>query len=203
MYNLNISATATGQNTATVTFNGFNESGSNVTMTLTGTNVPGGAVTQQLKANSPASKTVYITGLSAGQTCSYTVSANGESFGPVYVTTNPIIYTISYNGNSNTGGSTSSTSGPAPLTISGNGFTKTGYAFTSWNTAADGSGTSYSPGSSYSGSVTLYAQWTPLTPKVWNGTSWTRAISIKVWNGSSWVEGQMKVWNGSSWSTPQ
>ena len=42
-----------------------------------------------------------------------------------------------------------------------NDFTRDGYIFSSWNTAADGSGTSYTPGEySLTGHVTLYAQWT-------------------------------------------
>jgi len=43
--------------------------------------------------------------------------------------------------------------------------TRTGYLFKSWNTLADGTGTSYAAGSTYSGgsNVTLYAQWTEIT----------------------------------------
>ena len=46
-----------------------------------------------------------------------------------------------------------------------NAFTKTGYIFKNWNTAADGSGTSYTDEQSVTnlvanGTVTLYAQWT-------------------------------------------
>jgi Listeria-Bacteroides repeat domain (List_Bact_rpt) len=42
---------------------------------------------------------------------------------------------------------------------------KTGSTFSGWNTAADGSGTSYAEGASYSAnaSATLYAKWTPIT----------------------------------------
>ena len=72
-------------------------------------------------------------------------------------------YTVSYNGNGSTGGSTSSqtkTSGTA-LTLRQNGYTRTGYTFVKWNTKADGSGTSYNAGASYTANaaVTLYAQW--------------------------------------------
>lgn len=49
-----------------------------------------------------------------------------------------------------------------------NQFTRTGYRFVGWNTAANGSGTSYADGANYSVSdnpgsywVTLYAQWEP------------------------------------------
>ena len=42
-----------------------------------------------------------------------------------------------------------------------NGFSRTGYTFTGWNTAANGSGTSYAAGASYkaAANLTLYAQW--------------------------------------------
>ena len=74
-----------------------------------------------------------------------------------------LTYTVTYNGNGNTGGSTASqtkVSGTA-LTLNANGYTKTGYAFTRWNTKADGTGTSYAAGASYTdnAAVTLYAQW--------------------------------------------
>ena len=73
-------------------------------------------------------------------------------------------YTVSYNGNGSTGGSTSAqtkTYGTA-LTLRSNGFTKTGYTFSKWNTKSDGTGTSYSAGASYTANsaVTLYAIWT-------------------------------------------
>ena len=51
--------------------------------------------------------------------------------------------------------------------LSTNAFTRTGYTFTGWNTATDGTGTSYSDkqevsnlSSAVGGEVTLYAQWT-------------------------------------------
>ena len=45
--------------------------------------------------------------------------------------------------------------------VSSNTFVRSGYAFTGWNTAADGSGTSYSMNDviTLSGNITLYAQW--------------------------------------------
>ena len=78
-------------------------------------------------------------------------------------------YTVTYNGNGNTGGSPpTDSSGPyasgATVTVLGAGnMGKLGHAFAGWNTAANGSGTSYSPGSTFtlSGGTTLYAQWTP------------------------------------------
>ena len=49
--------------------------------------------------------------------------------------------------------------------LSANAFTRTGYAFSSWNTKADGSGTTYAGGASVSldSDITLYAQWVDLS----------------------------------------
>lgn len=46
-----------------------------------------------------------------------------------------------------------------------NAFTRDGYTFAGWNTAADGSGTSYGDGAevNLTTDLTLYAQWTPIT----------------------------------------
>ena len=77
---------------------------------------------------------------------------------------------ISYNGNGNTGGSTSETTAKygTRMTVANNGFTKTGCSFNGWNTKSDGTGTSYTAGSqfdaqpSYNGeTITVYAQWKP------------------------------------------
>lgn len=47
--------------------------------------------------------------------------------------------------------------------IGGNGWTIDGYTFAGWTTNADGGGTKYAPGASWTanGTLTLYAQWTP------------------------------------------
>jgi len=51
-------------------------------------------------------------------------------------------------------------------TLLENRFTKAGYGFESWNTASDGSGTTYERLASFTyeeiGDLTLYAQWTPI-----------------------------------------
>ena len=86
------------------------------------------------------------------------------------IRSNPGTLTINFDGNGSTGGSTASQQIAAGNTASlnANGFTRNGYAFTGWNTAADGSGTSYADGADYTvtpatgdATVTLYAQWGP------------------------------------------
>ena len=78
---------------------------------------------------------------------------------PAYVTS----CAVTFDGNGATGGSTAAQSKiyGTPLTLAANGFTRQGYAFTGWNTAADGTGTAYAAGGSYTAdaAVTLYAQW--------------------------------------------
>ena len=89
--------------------------------------------------------------------------------------TPPPTYTVTYDGNGNTGGAVPTDanayeSGEA-VTVSGNTGslerTQDGISllFTGWNTASDGSGTSYQPGNTFamgSSNVTLYAQWTAM-----------------------------------------
>lgn len=71
-------------------------------------------------------------------------------------------YTVTYKPNGGTGGPTSQTKiHGQSLTITDKIPTYTGYDFKRWNTRADGTGTGYSSGGSYTAnaSITLYAQW--------------------------------------------
>lgn len=75
-------------------------------------------------------------------------------------------YTVTYDGNTSTGGAVpGATTAAGAQTILGNTgtLTKAGFAFAGWNTAANGSGTSYAAGSSITptGNITLFAVWTP------------------------------------------
>ncbi|MGI5888654.1 MAG: InlB B-repeat-containing protein [Oscillospiraceae bacterium] len=73
------------------------------------------------------------------------------------------VFTLSYdaNGGEGTMDSESAESGSS-VVIDENAFSRSGYSFSGWNTAADGTGTSYEAGSSIilDEDVTLYAQWT-------------------------------------------
>ena len=78
-------------------------------------------------------------------------------------------FTVSYNANGATGGSVpvdgNKYQAGATVTVLGNtgNLANTGYTFVEWNTAANGSGTSYAQGATLtmgSANVTLYAQWT-------------------------------------------
>ena len=106
------------------------------------------------------------TGKSGTVTDTWTVKACNRT---IVVHTEPNTYTVKYDGNGNTGGSTASSSHTYDIAkvLTANGFTKTGYTFKGWNTKADGSGTAYADKASVKnlttangGTVTLYAQWT-------------------------------------------
>jgi len=70
------------------------------------------------------------------------------------------------------------------ITLPGDsGFLRTGYTFGGWNTNADGTGTNYSAGSSYTGNsnITLYAKWNinkyTVTFQANGGTPYTSTIT--------------------------
>ena len=128
--------------------------------------------------------------LAAGHTCTLTVrfapaatGAFNDSFdipsndpdeNPVTVAVSGTgaaqTYTVTYNGNGNTGGTVpvdpnSPYASGATVTVLGNtgNLVRTGYGFAGWNTAADGSGTSYTAGSHFTmpaANLILYARWT-------------------------------------------
>lgn len=78
-------------------------------------------------------------------------------------------YTIQFNGNGNTSGSTPSSdialAGSTIIIPSGDTLVKTDYTFLSWNTSSDGTGTTYFPGDEVivAEGFTLYAQWIGFT----------------------------------------
>jgi uncharacterized repeat protein (TIGR02543 family) len=67
---------------------------------------------------------------------------------------------------------------------------RTGYAFCGWNTKADGSGTTYAAGSTFSmgpEDVTLYAAWNSTTATLASVTLTNGTISVSVW-GSDFTD---------------
>ncbi len=71
-------------------------------------------------------------------------------------------FTVTFNGNGSTSGSTALETNNVPSPLTANGFSRTGYTFAGWNTSANGNGVAYADGATYSftANVTLYAQWT-------------------------------------------
>jgi uncharacterized repeat protein (TIGR02543 family) len=73
-------------------------------------------------------------------------------------------YTVTFNINGGTGTTPAAqtVSSGSTITLPGEGgFSKNGYTLGGWNTNADGTGTNYNAGSSYTvtGNITLYAKW--------------------------------------------
>jgi uncharacterized repeat protein (TIGR02543 family) len=74
----------------------------------------------------------------------------------------PASFSVTFNGNGSTAGLMAPETNFFPSPLSANAFSRTGYAFSGWNSAADGSGTAYADGASdsFTANQTLFAQWT-------------------------------------------
>lgn len=88
--------------------------------------------------------------------------------------------TMSFDGNGGSG-SIPTCSGFGIVTVPSNTFNRSGYTFKGWNTAPDGSGTSYSVGQQVDlrDDITLYAQWIQTFTVVY------RATNKSDWHGDS------------------
>ncbi|WNM20219.1 InlB B-repeat-containing protein [Flavobacterium capsici] len=93
----------------------------------------------------------------------------GYSNGTTILSTGEVVprapYTVTYNANGGTGTQTDANpynNGDIVTVLGAGTITRTGYTFANWNTAANGSGTTYSQGNTFaiSADTTLYAQWT-------------------------------------------
>lgn len=84
--------------------------------------------------------------------------AAAETLYAIWVAQAPKVVTFNANGGT---GSTAPQTASANTVLSSNSFTRDGYTFLNWNTAADGTGTSYSASYTYSfaSNITLYATW--------------------------------------------
>ena len=79
------------------------------------------------------------------------------------------IYNVIFDGNGSNSGSMSNQAivQGASANLTTNAYTRTGYVFASWNTNADGTGTTYADGANFTmgtSDVTLYAQWDVYVP---------------------------------------
>lgn len=137
----------------------------------------------------PASKVYTIKAYSyngtKGASLGYSISVSGPTSGGG--TTPVTTYTITYNGNGSTSGSVPVNSNTyasgASLTVASNSgnLVKTGYTFTSWNTLANGTGTSYAASASLTmpaSNVTLYAVWTVESTSGGGSTVFTENMSL-------------------------
>lgn len=93
----------------------------------------------------------------------------------LYAQWTPNKYTVKFNGNGSTSGSTADQSFTYDVAqkLNKNGYSRAGYTFNGWNTKADGTGTSYTDQQSVinltstnNGTVYLYAQWKVIPPEL-------------------------------------
>ena len=98
-------------------------------------------------------------------------------------------YTVSFNANGGTGTVVSQTvnSGTVITLPNSSALTYSGFTFVNWNTAANGTGTSYAAGSSYTvtSNVTLYATWTSIYTAVFTAVDASSTATLKSLPGNS------------------
>jgi len=173
---------------------------SNTTNSPSGGTPISGATNATYAAPTFAVGTVYyyviVTNTNSGVSGSQTAITT-SSVVPVIVNSAQTI-TITYNGNTNTGGTVPTDSETyeqgETVTVLGNtgNLVKVGYMFEGWNTQADGRGIDYAPASTFlmgSGSIILYAKWKPVTV--------TYTVSFDVAGGSP-VSNQTVVHEGKA-----
>ena len=119
-------------------------------------------------------------------------------------------YSVTFSANGGTGSMAAETSSTSE-NLSTNAFTRSGYSFVNWNSAANGSGTSYSNGATYGfgSNITLYAQWSatsapvvtlsPTSQVVLSGTTATFTASASG-SPSPSVQWSVSSNDGGSWS---
>ena len=154
--------------TLTVTYNANGGTGTMLSQTIE----YGGNITLRFNAFTREHYTFAGWAISSGGSVIYSDGATINN-----VTSNIVLYavwqavaswTVSYNANGGIGTIPSQTiyaDDPYATLSNGTGFSRTGYILASWNTASDGSGTSYALSETIpiSANKTLYAQWNETT----------------------------------------
>lgn len=176
-YGSSVSGASFGSNTSyDAYYTGYHYTGSSSTITVDGNETV-------YRYFAPNTWTVSYnanggSGAPSSQTKTYGVNLTLSSTRPTRANSSAGSYTVTYNAN---GGTVSPSSASAARTTS--------YTFSSWNTAANGSGTSYSSGGTYSANsaATLYAQWssTTTTASVTLPTPTRTGYTFKGWATSS------------------
>jgi uncharacterized protein (TIGR02145 family)/uncharacterized repeat protein (TIGR02543 family) len=171
-------------NTYTVTYNANNGTGAPANQTKTHD------VALTLSAAVPARTGYAFAGWNTSSNGSGTSYVSGASYTAnagvtLYAQWTANTYTVTYNANNGTGAPSNQTkTHDVALTLSAAVPTRTSYAFAGWNTSANGSGTSYSSGASYTANavVTLYAQWSSTVVSNCDGQTFrTVAIGTQTW----------------------
>jgi len=157
--NVNINDAATGH----IVFNGANATGATgpiTVLTVTFNVIAAGTSALNLEYSAMAAASTFANLKTILTITDGSVTVSGPS------------HTVTFNANGGTG-SMSSQTASVPTALTMNTFTRTGYNFTGWNTVANGSGTAYANGATYSfaADITLYAQWTSATCSVTSSVS--------------------------------
>jgi len=163
------------QDTYTVTYDGNGSTGGSVAIDTTRYQA-GQIVTVHGNTGNLVKTGFTFAGWNTLPTGTGTTYAQGQTFaiGAAHVTLYAIwttgpTYTVTYNGNGNTGGNipvdTTNYADGQTVTVSGNtgNLVKTGFAFAGWNTLANSTGTTYTQGQTFAmgaANLTLYANWT-------------------------------------------
>lgn len=129
--------------------------------TISGTNQTTENASHPLHITYSWNRTTSAFNISISETCSF----NKKSSTATATVTIPALasWSVTYNSNGGSGTVNSQTKYYGiNITLASDGFTWLNHSLTGWNTKADGSGTSYPLGGTYSengAAVTLYAQW--------------------------------------------
>ncbi|MCX6342420.1 MAG: InlB B-repeat-containing protein, partial [Fimbriimonadales bacterium] len=152
-----------------------------------------------------AGTSTRITGLSNSTSYDFRVTArtSSNSSSPSAFTSWSITpRTISFNNNGGTGTmATIDVADSISTPIPANTFTRDRYTFRGWNTAANGTGTSYNSGdglSAVGGNVTLFAMWTSLDDRAWSKSDLSQSFASRTaqvipiaqdsaWSIEAWV----------------
>src|SRR5690606_18096001 len=127
------------------------------------------------------------TAYASGNTFTITASTT------LYAQWTPTGNTVTFNANGGTGSMTPQMDCTA-ANLTSNTFTYTGFTFNSWNTAADGSGTSYADGANYNFAtdMTLYAQWDvyvgPCASESFVNSGNSGSYGTETWTGDNGVD---------------
>lgn len=162
-------------NTYTVTYDATTNGGTAISPSTASFTVAGATLTLP----TPASRTGYTangwyTAASGGTKIG---NAGATAYSPtsditLFFQWSAIAYTVTYNGNSNTGGSVPTNASTYNIgntvTVAGNpgALTCTGYTFNGWTDNSSGTGTVYTSGTNYtvgSANITFYAKWSANT----------------------------------------
>jgi len=115
------------------------------------------------------------------------VAEEDATYTAQYSATARVFYTVTFDANGGVGEMAAQTfEVDVDTVLNANAFTREGYKFIGWNTAADGSGATYSDGGAIrelTGNMTLYAQW-----QYWNGLFCVDAFG----NLRYYIEGELQ-----------